>query len=69
MAGHPQFAETAALLAVMDEDDERLTELLDDMLPNEMNEFAQQLERLLRQLYARLRPITHHRQDRGENRG
>lgn len=57
--GH-EFAETAALLAVMNEDDERLTELLDGMLPGELAALARQCESLswLCRLQIRTNPRT-----------
>ncbi|MGW0920662.1 hypothetical protein ACWD3J_16800 [Streptomyces sp. NPDC002755] len=40
------FAETAALLAVMNRDDARARSIVADMFPNERAEFAEQLDRL-----------------------
>jgi hypothetical protein len=41
-----EFAETAALVASMEGDVERLAGLHDDMLPGELLEFSRQLEAL-----------------------
>ena len=40
------FAETAALYAVMDDDDQEARRIVQDMYPNERAEFAAQLDRL-----------------------
>lgn len=40
------FIETEALLAVMDDDEDRSRELLATMLPNELARFERQVDRL-----------------------
>jgi hypothetical protein len=40
------FAETAALYAVMNDDDQEARRIVQDMYPNERAEFAAQLDRL-----------------------
>lgn len=41
-----EFAETAALMAVLEEDDERLGEVLTGMLPGELHDLAAACEEL-----------------------
>jgi len=56
-----QYAETAALLAVMEEDDVKLQELLDDMLPGELLAFRRQVFTLLRKVDAELDRVARRR--------
>ena len=41
-----EFAETAVLIAVMEEDDETADALLDDFMPHELREFERQVDEL-----------------------
>jgi hypothetical protein len=54
----PPYEELKALLAVMDDEPEELDRILDEMLPNELHTFHEQVYRLSGELYGRLRRIN-----------
>lgn len=52
------YTETEALLAVMNEDDERLKSVLDGLLPGEIRELYQQVGKLSTELWTRIQDST-----------